>query len=158
MATIRVYANGVPPWDFNMLVKSVAGGSLPLFVDHVVDFGLTIATRLADGAKIATGNTVSGYHALDITLFGAIKPITNIGIDESVDISDVPTYHKLEAIARCMRVARPELAIPRLMFWFWTASQMLWLYHPIFIMDHNKEEWFEFKFAPLVSARDAVSF
>lgn len=158
MATIRVCADGVPPWDFNMLVRAVGGGSLSLFVDHVVDFGLTIAMRLADGAKIATGNPMSGYHSLDITLFGAIMPITNIGVDEAVDICDVPTYHKLEAIARCMRVARPELAIPRLIHWFWIAAQMLWLYHPVFIMDHKQEEWFEFRFAPLMNARDAISF
>ncbi len=158
MATVHVHTSGVPPWDFAMLVNAVAGGVLALFIEHVVDFGFTLATRLADGAKMATGNAMSGYHPLDITLFGPIQFITNIGIHADVDIADVPAHHKLEVIARCMRLARPELALPRLLFWFWIASQMLWLHMPIFIMDHKKEEWFEFKFLPLINARDVIAY
>ena len=158
MAKIRVFCDVVPPQDIVMLTEHVASGSLPLLISHAIDFGYFIAPKLARGAKIASGNDIRGYVPISITLREKMKWATNIGINTTVEIPDVPSYRQLTQISQIMRQGRPDAAIARLLHWLWIASQHNWMYMPIFVMDHQRGEWYEYKFAPLLDARDQLEY
>ena len=147
----------VPPQDIIMLTRVVADGSLPRLIVHTIDFATGIVPRLATGAKIATGNDARGFRAIDITLSGKIPWITNLANESHELIPDIE-YQRLLRISQVLRVGTPDSALPRLMFWFWIASQFHWMYLPIFVMDHRREEWYEYKFAPLLDVRDLIEY
>jgi hypothetical protein len=79
-------------------------------------------------------------------------------IKEDTDIPDVPTHFRLMEIAHIMRLQKPEDALNRLLYWLWSASQYTWMYLPVFIMDHARGKWYEYKFAPLLDARDEFEY
>ncbi len=142
----------VPPPELTMLAECLCDKSIETLIGHMIEFGFPIALALGRGAKVATG-TPSRYHALPIRLAGEIPRITNIPIEGDCEISDLPHYAHLQHIARIMRLATPELALPRLAYWFWIASQVAWMHHPLLIMDHAKEVWGEYRYPPLWDAR-----
>ncbi len=125
---------------------------------HIVEFGSVIADALHSGSKIATGNSTYGFHPVDITLRGPLSRVTNIGLDEAFEVPDVPTYRKLQRISQRMKLARPEVAIDRLCYWFYIASVVAWLHNPIFVMDHQGESWREFRYPPLWEARNRFAY
>ena len=140
-----------------MLAKCMSEKSLETLILQMIEFGFPIALALGRGAKVATGSS-SRYHTLPITLSGDIERVTNIGHEGECEIPDLPTYAHLQRIAGIMRLATPELALPRLAYWLWIASQVAWLYAPLLIMDHFKDEWYEYQFPALWDARAHILY
>lgn len=168
MPRIRVYCDTVPEGDIAMLSRVLAQDSYPKLIALVVDFGYPIAHLLARGAKIATGNDVRGFRVADIALFSnmprslpagfGVRAQIKATIREKIEIPDVPSGAHLAEIAHLMRLQKPEDALNRLLYWLWIASQYTWMYLPVFIMDHARGEWYEYKFDPLLDARDEFEY
>lgn len=158
MATVRFAIESVPPTTLSMIAEHVSGGSMDVLATQMVDFGAIITGALHSGAKIATGNVFLGFHTIGIDLRTPIRRITNIGVDTRVTMSDLPTYRRLRRTAELMRVASPDAAMDRLAYWFWTATQIAWFYYPLFIMDHRREIWREFRYDPIWNARDLFDY
>lgn len=155
MAIIHAHCDVVPPGDIRMLAQCMADNSLESLIAHAIGFGIGIAPKLNEGAKMATGNDGRGYyHPIDITLREKMHRVTNIGLNRSIEIPDIPIYSQLETISYAMRLGTPDAAIARLLYWLWVASQYTWMYLPIYIMDHQNGEWRKYQFPPLFNARN----
>ena len=157
MKRIRFRCEAVPPQDIIMLTNVVGGGSVERFVGYAIDFGMDIAPRLASGAKIATGNDVRGYRTIDITLRGKMERIGNIAKENIAEISDIE-FQRLARVGLVMGCSAPEFALPRLVYWMWITSQINWMYLPVYVMDHRREEWFEYIFRPILDVRDLLEY
>lgn len=158
MATVRFTVDSVPPGTLTMIADCVCEGSVERLATHMVDFGAVITGALHSGAKIATGNTFLGFHTVGIDLRSPLLRITNIGLDTKIEMADLPTYRRLGRIAELMQVSSPDLAMNRLANWFWSATQIAWFYYPLFVMDHRREEWREYRYDPIWNARDKFEY
>ena len=158
MATVRFAVDCVPPATLQMIADCVCGGSLTDLAIHMIDFGTFITGALHSGAKIATGNIYLGFHTVGIGLRTPLTRITNIGVNIKVDIPELPTYRRLQRIAELMQVSSPDIVMNRLAYWFWTATQIAWFYYPLFVMDHRREEWREYRYDPIWDVRDRFEY
>jgi hypothetical protein len=156
MESISTNVAATPRGVVEMLVEELGGGDIAVFMEHLANFALPIASALSSGAKIATGDAFMGYREIEITLFAPIEdpfPGLNISFKFVHTIFDVPTRQKLAHLERLMCATSYGEMLNRALYWLWVATQLASIERKLFIMDHARGRWDSCVYKPLWDAR-----
>jgi hypothetical protein len=155
---VHITISSVPKADTDTFINFVGRGDSTVFFSHLLRFGEEVIRELRSGSLFAAGTNFLGYHAIDITLTGRIRPITNVGWSKEVRLPDVPDTQRLRTLMRQTGQNDSDLLLGRFMYWFSIAAQIWWMEHSVFVMNAREKRWEHFHFKPLRDMRQQFSY